>query len=80
MTCGTCHKPTESFYDVISYTGKVRTVDCCPSCFNKIRKGMKLSGNGDYVHGQTLVRWFNREYKPMAQVRWLFALAEKTGR
>lgn len=75
-----CGEATESFYDVISHNGKVRTVPCCPKCFKKVRQGMRQSASGDYVHGQTLVRWFNREYKPMAHVKWLFFLAEKTGR
>lgn len=75
-----CGKTTESFYDVIGPHGKIRSVDCCPTCFKKVRKGMKRSASGDYVNGQTLIRWFNREYKPMAQVKWLFFLAETTGR
>lgn len=80
MTCSTCKTPTESFYDVIGHNGKVRTVECCPKCFKRVRKGMKVSANGDLVHGQTIIRWFNREYQPMAQIKWLFFLAEKTGR
>ena len=79
MNCTTCKSPTESFYDVIGPNGKVKTVDCCPKCFKHVHKGMRLSANGDYVHGQVLVRWFNREYKPMQHIKWLFFLAEKTG-
>ena len=80
MSHCSCGKPTESFYDVIGPAGKIKTVHSCPACFKKVRQGMKRSSSGDYIHGQTLTRWFNREYKPMAQVKWLFFLAETTGR
>lgn len=71
-----CGKQTLSFYDVLSHKGLIGIIPCCPRCFNAIRRGLETTKAGDYVQGGHLVRYHNREYKPMDQIRWLFWLAE----
>ncbi len=75
--CKECGKPTLSFVDIISRDGAVETYPCCVKCISRLTKGLKKTKAGDFVKHNVLIRYFRREYKPMAQLEWLFYLANK---
>lgn len=75
MTKCFCGKETRSFYDRISRDGSVETVTCCQTCWRGLVKGHPATKDGSHVIVNTLVRYFRREYKPMALNRWVFYLA-----
>ena len=77
MTRCVCGRQTDSFYDVVGKEGKKETITCCFRCIRKLTKGLHHSPNGDVVKEGNLIRWFNREYKPMEQINWLFFLASR---
>lgn len=72
-----CGVETMSFYDNISCEGLLGWVPCCPRCFRKVAKGLKRAKAGGFVSRQGLIRFHNRDYKPMGQMNWLFWLAER---
>ena len=72
-----CGTETLSFLDIVNHKGLVKSRPCCHKCLRALRKGARLSRNGDVVVGQTLMRFHNREYKPMGLINFLFVLAEK---
>lgn len=72
-----CGALTLSFVDVLGHEGLIASRPQCHKCWRKIRKGGKVSKNGDLIAGQNLMRFHNREYDKMGQLNWLFFLAEK---
>lgn len=73
--CKDCKTPTLGFVDQISRDGALESYPCCVKCIRKITKGLQVSKSGDYIRHNVLIRYFRREYKPMAQLEWLFYLA-----
>lgn len=72
-----CGAATLSFVDVIGKDGLVSSRPQCHKCWRKLRKGANASRNGGLIVGQNLIRFHNREYKPLGQLNWLFYLAEQ---
>lgn len=75
--CTTCKADTASFYDVVGPKGLILTVPCCRKCFKAVSEGMRPLPDGGLVHGQVIVRYCRRDYKPVERLAWAFMLAKK---